>query len=92
MSTFARCAFYKPDAIHGERDLAVFHEPAPDVAGAGVFGAEEDDADVDADHVGIDPAGLGVEGVDEAVLAVDLFAVLVVHGLQSSGGEFGCEH
>lgn len=68
------------------------HEPAPDVAGAGVFGAEEDDAGVDANHVGVDPAGLGIEGVDEAVLAVDLVAILVVHCLQCSSGEFGCEH
>ena len=68
------------------------HEPAPDVAGAGVFGAEEDDAGVDAYDVGVDPAGFGVEGVDEAVFAVDLLAVLVVHRLQSSRGEFGGEH
>jgi len=68
------------------------HEPAPDVAGAGVFGAEEDDAGVDANHVGVDPAGLGIERVDEAVLAVGFLTVPVVHCLQSSCGEFGCEH
>ena len=82
----------EPDAIHGERDFAVLHEPAPDVAGASVFGAEEDYADVDADDVGVDPAGFGIEGVDEPVLAVDLVAVLVVHRLQGSRCEFGSEH
>ncbi len=61
-------------------------------AGAHVFGAEEDDADVDSDDVCVDPAGFGIEGVDESILAVDLCAVLLVHGPQRARCEFGSEH
>ena len=64
-------------------DLTILHEPAPDVSRAHVFGAQEDDARVDADDVRVGPAGLGVEGVDEAVAAVDFGAVTIVHGKQS---------
>lgn len=56
------------------------HEPAPDGAGAQVFGAEEDDAGVDADHVGVDPSRFRIEGVDKAVLAVNLGTPALVHG------------
>ena len=72
--------FHKPDPLHRQGDLAVEHEPAPDVAGAHVFGAQKDDAGVDSDDVGVDPAGFGIEGVDEAVLAINLCAVLLIHG------------
>ena len=78
--------------MHRQRDLAVAHEPAPDVFGAHVFGAEEDDTDVDADDVGVGPAGLWVEGVDEAVFTVDLGAVLVEHRPEGTRGELGREH
>ena len=70
--------------MHGQGDLAVLHEPAPDVARAHVFGAQEDDAGVDSDHVGVDPAGFGVEGVDEAILAVNLCSVFLIHGPQGA--------
>ena len=73
-------------------DLTILHEPAPDVSRAHVFGAQEDDAGVDADDVGVGPGGLGVEGVDEAVLAVDFWAVPGVHRFKSASGEFGGEH
>lgn len=72
--------FYEADASHGQGDFGVLHEPVPNLSRAHVFGAQEDYAGVDADHVRVDPAGLRVEGVDEAVLAVDFGAVLFMHG------------
>ena len=68
------------------------HEPAPDVGGAHVFGAEEDDAGVDTDDVRVDPVGLGIKGVDEAVLAVNLWTPTFAHRVERSSGELGCEH
>ena len=75
-----RISFY-PELIQREGDFAVLHEPAPDVAGAHVLGAEEDYAGVDADDVCVDPAGFGIKGVDEAVLAVNLITELFAHRL-----------
>lgn len=74
--------FHEADALHRKRDLGVLHEPAPDVPGAHVFGAQEDDAGVDSDHVSIDPARFGIERVYEAILPVNLCAVLLIHGPQ----------
>ena len=84
--------FAQADPIQGRRDLAVHHEPAPDGGGAHVFGAQENDADVDADDVSVGPAGLWVEGIDEAVATVDFGAIPIVHGGEGARGEFGGEH
>src|ERR1051326_87684 len=81
-----------PNTIQRQRHFAILHEPAPDVAGAHVFGAEKNDADVDADDVCIDPAGFGIEGVDETVPAIDLLAILLSHRAHRRGGEFRSEH
>ena len=70
----------------------VSHEPTPDVFGAHVFGAQKNYAGVDADDVGVGPTRLGVEGVDEAVLAIAFGAVSGVHRFKGAGGQLGGEH
>ena len=83
---------HEADALHRLRDLTVLHEPVPDVAGAHVRGAQQDYADVDPDHIGIDPTGLRIECVDKAVLAINLCAVLLVHRSQRATRQLGREH
>src|SRR6185295_11568127 len=80
------------DCREYSQDLPILHEPAPDVSGAHVFGAQKNYAGVDSNYVGVGPGGLRVEGVDEAVFAVDFRAVLIKHRLQGAGGEVGSEH
>src|SRR5689334_10145704 len=58
-------------ALQAADDRPVGHEPLPDLAGAQVLGGQQRDADVDADHVGIDPAVGGMERVCEPVAAVN---------------------
>ena len=72
--------FHEANALHRQWNLAIPHEPTPDVASVHVFRAQENDAGVDSDNVCVDPTRLRIEGVDEAVLAVDLRAVLFMHG------------
>ena len=82
----------EPTLIKCSGYFAILHEPAPDVSGSHVFGAQENDAGVDADDVGVGPGGLGVEGVDEPVPAIDFGAVPGVHRFKGAGGEVGGEH
>lgn len=58
------------------------HEVEPNEFAAEVFRHDERDADVDGDDVGGDPAGVGVEGVGEAVAAPDFFAAGGAHGAE----------
>ena len=51
------------------------------MATAHVLSAEENYADVDANDVRVDPADLGIKGVDESILAVNLLTVLFTHCL-----------
>ena len=67
----------QPRALHRRWNLRVAHEPLPDAARAQVLGAEQRDADVDADDVGVHPAVGRMEGVGEAVAAVDAIAEAV---------------
>src|SRR5262249_11703271 len=55
------------------------HKPAPDVPGAQIFGAEQRDSNVYANHVGINPSGLRIERVGETVTAIDFFTELLAH-------------
>ena len=83
---------HQSDAVQGAGNFAVLHEPAPDVAGEHVLGAEEDDTGVDADHVGINPVRFRIEGVDETVFAVNPRSPALVHCAQGRRGEFRGEH
>src|SRR4051812_25416765 len=59
--------FPEPRQLQRPPRLRVAHETFPHPAGPGVFGHDQGDAQVDADDVGGGPAGVGIEGVDEAV-------------------------
>jgi hypothetical protein len=48
----------------------------------GGFRHEQRDADVDANHVGADPAGVGIEGIGETVAAPDFLAADFAHPAQ----------
>ena len=69
----------QPDRLQRAGNFRVAHEPAPDVAGAQILGAENCDADVNPDYVGIDPAVIRVKGVGESVPAVNFRPEFVVH-------------
>src|SRR5690606_34156336 len=56
-------------ALEGTRHVLVAHERLPHEAGAQVLRHEQRDTRVDADDVGVVPAGHRVERVDEAVAA-----------------------
>src|SRR5262245_13098562 len=79
-------------AVFGFANFGVSHEPAPDVSAAQVLGAEQGDADVNADHVGIDPAGGRVEGVGETISAVNLLSEFLFHLAQGGQRDFRREH
>jgi hypothetical protein len=68
--------------LHGAGDFVVAHEPAPDIAGAKVFGAEKCDAKIDADDVGVNPTVVWIEGVYETVAIVNLISPTGMHGLE----------
>src|ERR1051326_7456245 len=82
----------QPNSRQRERYLAILHEPAPDVAGTRVFGAEKNDAGVDTDDVSVDPTDFGVEGVNESFFAVYLPAVLPSQRAQRGGRDLGGKH
>ena len=63
-------------------DLRSLHEDGPDKPAPGVLGLQQRDPEVDADHVGVDPAGLRVERVDKAVAAPDPVPVGRAHVAQ----------
>ena len=69
----------QPDRLQRAGNFRVAHEPAPDVAGAQILGAEDCDADINADYVGVYPSVIWVKGVGEAVPAVNFRPEFVVH-------------
>ena len=75
----------QPDPVERAWDLAVLHEPAPDVAGTHVLRAQQNDARVDSDHVCIRPTGIRIEGVYETILSVDRAAPAFMHRAQRGG-------
>src|SRR5438045_2021996 len=74
-----RWRFAKTDAVHRPPHTLIAHEPLPDIAGHQVLGAEQADAYVNPDHVGIHPAGDRIERIRETVAAPDAVAVKVLH-------------
>jgi hypothetical protein len=80
------------DPIERARDLAVLHEPAPNISAAHVLRAQQNDSRVNADYVRIDPIGLRIEGVDKAILPIDPRAILLVHRPQRRLSELRREH
>jgi hypothetical protein len=73
-------------------DGGVGHEPAPDISGQQILGAEQSDADVDADHIGIEPFLGGIEGVHKSILAIDVIFEMIAHGAQRRYGDIRREH
>src|SRR5439155_1016560 len=67
-------------------------KPAPDTAAAEVLGAEQSNADVDSNHVRVDPTRVRVEGVCESVASVDALAELRLHGPQRPERDVRREH
>ena len=53
--------------FHGGDGLGVFHEGVPDEGGAEILCHEDADAQVDAEHVGVVPLKVGMEGVAKSV-------------------------
>src|SRR5688572_7047716 len=80
------------DSIHSQRDLRVAHKPAPDTFRAQVLSAQQDNPDVNADHVCIHPSGVWIKGVDKTEASVDLRPVLFAHGAHGGDRDFGGEH
>src|SRR5688572_18983122 len=78
--------------VFGPADFGVSHEPAPDVSAAQVLGAEQSDAHVNTDHVGIDPAGGRVESVGESVAAINLLSEFLLHLAQGGQRDVRREH
>src|SRR5271165_1950697 len=70
--------------VHGAIGFGVAHEGLPDEFGTEVFSHEDTDAEVDAEDVGVVPVGGGMEGVDKAVAAPGLLAVLGAHGAEDA--------
>src|SRR6185503_6585618 len=77
----------QPAAIERVRDLAILHEPRPDPLAAQVLGAQQRDPEIDADDVRIHPAAGRMEGVREAVAAVDLVAEAAAHLAERRHGD-----
>src|SRR5262245_14284196 len=80
------------NTVFGPADLSVSHEPAPDVPAAQILGAEKSDANVDADYVGIDPAGGRIESVGETVAAIYFFSEFLFHLAQCGQCDVRREH
>src|SRR4029079_18349590 len=82
----------QPAAIERVRDLAILHEPRPYPLAAQVLGAQERDPEIDADDARIHPAAGRMEGVREAVAAVDLVAEAAPHLAERGHGAVWREH
>lgn len=82
----------KSDEPHRSRNLAVAHEPLPDVFCARIFCAEQCDAEVYADYVRVRPAVCRVESINESVLAINALAKLLAHVFESRERDFRREH
>src|SRR5262245_25734345 len=79
-------------AVFGLANFGVSHEPAPDVSAAQVLGAEQGNANINADHVGIDPAGGRVESVGETITAINLLPEFLFHLAQGGQCDVRREH
>src|SRR5262245_32088432 len=79
-------------AVFGLANFGVSHEPAPDVSAAQILGAEQGDAHVNADHVGIDPAGGRIESVCETIAAINLLSEFLFHLAQGGQRDVRREH
>jgi hypothetical protein len=66
-------------AGHSADGFVIFHELFPDETGAGIFGHQNGDAQIDAEHVRALPIGEGIESVDEAIGAPDFLGVVFPH-------------
>ena len=74
------------------RDGGIGHEPAPNVPGQQILRAQQSDADIDADYIGVEPFLRGVKSIHESVLAIDAILEMIAHGAQSGDGNIGREH
>jgi len=73
-------------------DGGVGHEPAPDISGQQILGAEQGDADIDADDIGIEPFLGGIECIHKSILAIDVVFEMIAHGAQRGDGDIWREH
>src|SRR5215475_1310774 len=77
---------------HSPAGFGIEHKPSPDIPASQVLGAEQNDADVNPDHIGIDPAVVGIESVRESVASVNFVAEFLAHLAQRRQRDFRCEH
>ena len=70
LSSFPR----QVSALHRGGDFGVLHEPAPDSSGTEIFGAEEGDAQVDADHIRVHPAVSWMKRIGKPIAPIDPLA------------------
>jgi len=81
-STFASASLSKSGQLHCFGNLFIEHEPAPDVTGSQVFGADQSYANVDADNIRINPPIIRIEGIDKTVTIINAISPPLVHCLQ----------
>ena len=68
------------------------HKPTPDIAGQQVLGAQQRDAGVNADHIGIEPIERGIIAVDKTIAAEHAIAEMFANGLERRNRDVGREH
>src|SRR6266542_31035 len=82
----------KPYQVHCARNLAILHEPTPNVPGPRVLSAQQCDPEINSNDVPINPVSIWVEGVAESVSAVDALAVFFPYRAQCRQRQFRNEH
>src|ERR1051325_6182039 len=73
-------------------DFRVAHEPSPHVAAAKVIGAEQSDAKIDSQNIGIDPSRGGSASVAESVTSPNQVAPTLLHRLEGGNTNVRREH
>jgi hypothetical protein len=69
----------QPNLSHGSGNLRVLHKPTPDISGAQVLSTQQRDADIDTDYIAVDPVGVGIEGINKTINAIDSLTVPFAH-------------
>src|SRR5262245_2717250 len=72
--------------------FGIEHKPSPDVPASKVFSAQQHDADVNPDHIRIDPAVVGIESVRESVASVNFVAEFLTHLAERRQRDIRREH
>src|ERR1700684_783188 len=80
------------DQIHGMRCGRIGHEPMPDAAGKQVLRAQQRDAYIDADHIGIEPFQGWIVAIHETIAAEHAVPETFLNGLERRNGDVGGEH